>query len=139
MNPILKNVLVVVLGIVVGMAANMGLLLLNTNVFYPLPEGVSMTDTEAFKAYLETLPATGFLMVILAHVAQAFVGGWVAARLAASIPLVLALIIGVLTALGSVINILDLPGPVWMWIDPPLCIAAAWFVGTLELKRRAQS
>lgn len=136
MNPIVKNALAIVLGLVVGMAANMGLLMLNTKVLHPLPDGVTMQDTELFVAYLEALPATGFLVVILAHVAQALLGGWIAARFAASRSLTLALVIGALTALGSVINIAQLPGPIWMWVDPVLCLAAAWFVGTMEQNRR---
>ncbi|MEZ6194556.1 MAG: hypothetical protein R3F20_02345 [Planctomycetota bacterium] len=135
----LRNIIAVIVGLVAGMVWNQLFVTLNATVLFPMPEGTTMDDAEKFRAYVETLPATAFLVVLVAHVGQAAVGGWVAARLGASRPAVLAWIVGILTAIGSVAAQLMFGGPVWMWIDPPLCLVAAWFVGRIECARRAKA
>lgn len=132
----LRNIGAVIAGLVVGSIVNMSLVMLNSSVLNPMPPGTDMNDPAQFGAYIETLPGWAFLVVMAAHLGQATVGGWVAARLGASKPVVLALIVGVLTMLGCVANLLMLPGPAWMWIEVPLCLVAAWGVGTLEQRRR---
>lgn len=129
----LRNVGAVLAGLVVGSICNM-LVLQGSLVLYPMPEGVTYADQEAFKAYVAGLPGTAFLIVMLAHLAQAFVGGWLAARLGTRAPLVLAMIVAGLTAVGGVVNLVQLPGPAWMWVELPLYFAAGW--GAARLVRR---
>ncbi|MFT7617523.1 MAG: hypothetical protein ACI97A_001162 [Planctomycetota bacterium] len=133
----LKNFGAVVVGLIVGMVWNMALIQLNTAVLFPMEEGTDMQNAEQFKAYMTTLPVQAFLVVLVAHIGQALIGGWVAARMAASSPAALAMIVGVLTAAGSAFTQVLFEGPTWMWIDAPLCLVAAWFVGRLETQRRA--
>lgn len=64
-------------------------------------------------------------------------GAGVAAGVAASRPMLLAMVIGVLTAAGSVMMLTMLPGPVWMWSDPVLNLAEAWGVAELVVRRKA--
>ncbi len=131
-----RNIGGVIAGLVVGSMANMALIILNTSVLFPMPPGVDMNNAEQFSAYLADLPALAFVVALLAHLSQAGIGGWVAARIGATRPVTLALIVGCLTALGSAINMANLGGPPWMWIDVPLCVALGWGVGTLEQRRR---
>ena len=133
-----RNVLSVVLGLIVGMAVNMGLITLNSSVLYPMPEGVTFEDTAGFQAYLDTLPTPAFLMVMAAHLGQALVGGWVAARLSASAPVRLALIVGAITLAGGVQMLLTVKGPVWMWAEVPLYLLLALLAGrSVEAARSA--
>jgi len=111
---ILRNVGAVLLGLIVGSVFNMALIMLNSYVLFPMPEGVTFQDAEAFGEYIKGLPAHAFLLVIVAHLAQAFGGGWVAARVGASRPMMLAMIVGGLSALGGVMNMFTMPAPVWM-------------------------
>lgn len=133
----LRNILAVIVGLFVGSAINMGLIMLNTSVLYPMPEGTTMEDTEAFNAYLADLPVTAFLVVMAAHLLQAFVGGYVAARLGASRPMLLAMIIGVLSLVGGVMAMQMMDGPAWMAAELPLYLILAWLAGRLEVGRRA--
>ena len=73
----IRNILAVIGGLAVGMAVNMALVMLNAYVLFPMPQGTSMQDTEQFKAYIATLPTTAFLVVLAAHLGQAFAGGLV--------------------------------------------------------------
>ena len=86
----LRNIGAVVLGLFAGMAVNMGFIMLNSYMLFPMPEGIDMNDPEQMNAYVATLPTAAFLVVLLAHLGQSFVGGWVAARVGASRPMLLA-------------------------------------------------
>jgi hypothetical protein len=132
----LRNIGAVVAGMVVGMALNMALIMLNL-IPFPMPEGLSMQDQENFSAWAKTLPETAFILPMVAHLAQAFFGGWVAARLGASSPMVLAMIIGVLSLGGGIMNALSMEIPTWMWIEMPFYLVLAWVAGNIEVKRRA--
>ncbi len=43
-----------------------------------MPEGVDMNDPERLNTYIATLPAAGLVPILLAHLGQAFIGGWAA-------------------------------------------------------------
>lgn len=131
----LRNVVAVLLGLFVGSAVNMSLILTNMSIF-PGPEGLNFGDPEAMIAYIGSLPQHAFILVFLAHLGQSFVGGWVAARVGQSHPMVLAMIVGVLTLVGGVLNFMQLPAPAWMYIEIPLYLVVAYGAGAIEVKRR---
>ena len=132
----LRNVGAVFAGLIVGMALNMAIVMANL-IPFPMPEGLSMQDQEGFSAWAKTLPATAWILPMVAHLAQAFFGGWVAARLGASAPMRLAMIIGVGSLLGGIYNAMSLEIPTWMWIEMPFYLVFAWMAGNIEVKRRA--
>ena len=98
---------------------------------------MDMYDPVQMNAYIATLPVAAFLVVMAAHLGQSFVGGWTAARLGKSKPLVLAMIVGVISLIGGVANMMSLDGPDWMLIELPLYLVVAWAAGQMEIKRRA--
>jgi len=124
-----RSIIAVIVGMVVGMAANMALILLNMKLF-PGPEGLEFNDTRAMRAYVDSLPQVAFLLPMVAHLSQALLGGWIAARLGASRPLLLAMVVALLTLIGGVMNMMSLPGPVWMWLEIPLYMVAGYVAGT---------
>lgn len=132
----LRNIGAVLLGLVVGMAINMGLILANMSLF-PGPDGLDFNDTKAMAEYVGSLPSHAMILPMLAHIGQAACGGWVAARLGASHVRILAMVVAVLTVVGSVMNFIQLPSPIWMWSEVPLELALGWVVGTVEMRRRA--
>jgi len=143
----LRNLGAVFAGMIVGMALNMAIIMLNL-IFFPMPEGLSMEDREGFSAWAATLPDSAFILPMVAHLAQAFGGGWLAARLGASSPkpdrhplregpLGLAMIVGVLSLVGGIMNALSMEIPSWMWIEMPFYLVLAWAAGNIEVKRRA--
>lgn len=132
-----RNVLAVMGGLVLGMALNMALIQFNMNVLFPMPEDLDMNDTEKLNAFLAGLPAMAFILVMVAHVGQSFVGGWFAARFGASRPMLLAMIIGVFSLAGGIAAMMMITGPPWMVIELPLYLIVAWLAGRLEQNRRA--
>jgi hypothetical protein len=133
----LRNVLAVVAGMIVGSALNMGLIQLNMRVLFPMPAGMDMNDAAQFNAFVAGLPTLAFLVVVLAHLGQSFVGGWVAARLGASHPMRLAMIIGLLSLAGGIMAMMMIRGPDWMLVELPLYLVVAWLAGRIEQKRLA--
>ena len=136
----IRNILAVVVGLAVGMAVNMALVMLNGAVLFPMPDGLDMFDPEqadAFNAYIATLPTSAFLVVLAAHLGQSFFGGWVAARMAASQPMSLAMIVGGLSLAAGIMNMMTIDGPAWMIIELPLYLVVAWLAGRMEVNRRA--
>lgn len=110
---------------------NMVFVYINIRLFPP-PDGLSIFDPEAVKsgamqAYLATLPFAAVLMVLVAHLSQTFVGGWVVGRLGVSHFTVLAMIIAVLSMIGGAMNMMDIPLPAWMWVEQPLYVLTAWW------------
>ena len=141
----LRNVIAVIIGLVAGMALNMGILQISY-LAYPIPEGLDINDPAQLQDYLDTLPATAFLIAMLAHLAQSFGGGWVAARLGSSRPMLLAMIVGSaltgvvlrgLTFVHGNLHLGDLLHLGLVAFPVLLHLGGAWVAGIMEQKRRA--
>src|SRR5262245_39915449 len=116
MPSIVRSILVVLLGWLVGSAVMMALHFASM-LIYPLPEGVSLWDREALLAAAAAMPAGAWLLVSLAHGIGTWVGAWLAARLASRAPLIHALIIGGIFSVGGIVNLLQMRPPLW-WVWP---------------------
>ena len=130
-----RNVLGVLAGMVVGGIANMAIVVVMM-VIWPLPEGVALDDPEQMAAYTATLPVAAWLMAVLAHLAQCFVGGGVAGRLGTH-AMGAAVAVGALSLIGGVMNLINLGAPGWMWAELPLYLVAAAAAGHLVGKDSA--
>ena len=133
----IRNLTAVIIGIIAGMIVNMSIIELNFKTLHPMPEGLDMRDPKQFQVFIDTLPASGFLVSMIAHLAQSFIGGWVAARLGSSRPMLLAMIIGIISLAGGVLMMTAIKGPAWMMIELPLYLIVAWSAGRMEQSRRA--
>ena len=120
----------------VGMTFNMGMVVLNT-ALHPMPDGVDFNDAEGISAYIATLPLMAMLLIVMADVGQAFIGGLVAAVIGRSASMVVAMIVGMISMLGGIANLMSMPLPVWMWWEIPLYLVAAWFAARIVLAWRA--
>ena len=112
MNPILKNVLAVIAGIVIGSIVNMGLIMLSSSIIPP-PEGVNVADTESLKANIHLFEAKHFIFPFLAHALGTLVGALIAASIAVHSKLKFALGIGFFFLLGGILSVFMISSPVW--------------------------
>jgi len=110
MNPILKNILAVVAGIIAGMAVNMGIIMMSGSVI-PLPEGVDPANTESLKANIHLFEAKHYIMPFLAHALGTLAGAFLTAKIAANNKFRLALVIGVFFLIGGVMTSFQLGSP----------------------------
>jgi hypothetical protein len=115
MNPIIRNILAVIAGIVVGSTVNMGLVTIGPAVI-PTPEGTDVTSMEGLKASMHLFGPQNFIFPFLAHALGTLAGAWLAALIASSHKLKFALAIGVFFLIGGIVNVLMLPSPVWFTI-----------------------
>jgi hypothetical protein len=111
-NTLLRNVVAVLAGVVVGAAVNMGLVMLGPSIVPP-PAGADVTTMEGLKASLHLFEPRHFLFPFLAHALGTLAGAAATALIAATRRLALAMVIGVVFLAGGVANTFMLPGPMW--------------------------
>ena len=115
MNPIVKNVLAVIAGVVVGSIVNMGIILISPSIIPP-PDGVDTSTMEGLKEAMPLFELKHFIFPFLAHALGTLVGAFVAARIAANHKMKFALAIGVLFLIGGAQMAYSLPSPTWFSI-----------------------
>ena len=94
------------------------------------PPGLDLRNPEALALHIAAAPASAMLLVLIGWVLGAFLGGWVAARIARH-RRAAALVIGALVVLGVVANNMMIPHPLWMTIAGVLLpIPAAWLAAS---------
>ncbi|MBI3235110.1 MAG: hypothetical protein HYZ42_13935 [Bacteroidetes bacterium] len=115
MNSIVKNILAVVTGGIVGSAVNMGLIMAGPHVIPP-PEGAVLTTEEGLKASMHLMQPKHFLFPFLAHALGTFVGAYLAALIAANRKMLMAMVISALFLIGGIQMVMMLPSPLWFSI-----------------------
>ena len=112
MNPILRNILAVVAGLVVGSTVNMALVTVGPMIIPP-PEGADVTTMEGLLESIHLFEPQHFIMPFLAHALGTLVGAWLAAMIAATHKSKFALGIGAFFLIGGIMNVFMLPSPMW--------------------------
>lgn len=139
MNPILKNILAVVLGWLIGSAVNMGLVLTGHSVF-PI-EGVDPNDMEAMAEVMPSLSSEYFLFPFLAHAIGTLIGAFIAAKVATTHKMTFAMVIGVIFLLGGILVSTMIPAPTWFTATDLIVayIPMAWLGGKLATKGKTKA
>jgi hypothetical protein len=112
MHPILKNILAVLAGAVSGSALNMGLIMISGSIIPP-PAGADVTTMDGLIASMHLFQPRNFIFPFLAHALGTFSGAFVAAKIAATHKMKIALAIGALFLAGGISNVFMLPSPLW--------------------------
>ena len=115
MNPLLKNILAVVLGIIIGSLVNMGIIMISGSIIPP-PQDADITTMEGLKSTMHLFEPKHFIFPFLAHALGTFIGAIVAAIVAANHKGKFALAIGVFFLIGGIANVIMLPSPLWFSI-----------------------
>ena len=137
MKRALLGILGVVVGLAVGTVLNMGLINLNMRLHGP-PEGLSWDDSAQVEAFMASMPILGFLIVLLAHSGQAFLGSLVGTLISGRRSLLVGMVIGALTLLGCVMMLMSIPGPLWFGVlDLLLPLPAAYLAARLVMRKDA--
>ena len=132
MSPIVRNILAVIVGIVVGGIVNFALVAISAFVIPP-PAGVDPTNMESLQASVHLFEAKHFVFPFLAHALGTLVGAAVAALIAAGNKMTIALVVGVFYLLGGIMAATMIPAPVWFIILDLVVayIPMAWIGGKL--------
>lgn len=112
MNPVLRNVLAVIAGIVIGSIVNMSIITVSESII-PLPEGVDNKTMEGIQKTMHLYEAKHYLFPFLAHAAGTFLGAVTTALIAVNHKKKLALVIGAFFLFGGIVMVCSLPSPMW--------------------------
>lgn len=112
MKNIIRNTLVVILGIFLGSVVNITLLLVGNAIIKP-PHGLNPTDAESLKQNIHLLAPIHFVTPFLAHALGTMVGAFVVGKLVSTKNFVFAMGIGFFFLLGGISTVFTIPAPVW--------------------------
>lgn len=112
MRAFLRGLLALVLGLIVGSAVNMGLIVLGGQLIPP-PPGMDLTTTEGLQAAMPLLEPRHFLFPFLAHALGTLAGALLATWIVGRVSKVPAVLIGLLFLAGGVASCFMLPAPRW--------------------------
>ena len=137
MNSVVKNILAILIGLVIGSAVNMGLILISGSII-PSPEGADATTMEGLKESMHLFEPKHFIFPFLAHALGTLVGAFIAALIAGTRKMTFAMVIGVFFLIGGIINVYLLPAPTWFGIVDILgaYIPMAWIGGKLATRKK---
>ncbi len=115
MNSIVRNILAVISGVILGGAVNMGIIMISGSIIPP-PEGADVTTMEGLKESMHLFHPKHFIFPFLAHALGTFIGALVATLIAANNKMIFALGIGIFFLIGGIANVFVLPSPIWYTI-----------------------
>jgi hypothetical protein len=109
---LLRNVLAVLAGIVIGGAVNMALITISPSLIPP-PPGVDVTSAEGLSKAIHLFEPRHFVMPFLAHALGTLVGALVAYLAAATNRARGAYVVGAFFLLGGLAASTMIPAPAW--------------------------
>jgi uncharacterized membrane protein YqgA involved in biofilm formation len=136
MNPMIRNILAVLAGAILGSMVNMGIIMLSSSIIPP-PEGADLTTEAGLKASMHLMQPKHFIMPFLAHALGTLTGAFVTAIIALSHKMNLALAIGVLFLAGGISMVFMLPSPTWFTLLDLIgaYLPMAYLGGKLAIKK----
>jgi hypothetical protein len=120
MNPIIRNILAVVAGIVLGGCVNMGIIMISGSIIPP-PDGADLKTIDGLKAAMHLMEPKHFLMPFLAHALGTFTGALICILIAANHKFVFAMGIGAWFLFGGIMSVFMLPSPIWFTTTDLVC------------------
>jgi len=140
MSPILRNILAVIIGIILGSVVNTVIIMVSSSIIPP-PEGADVTTMEGLKTSMHLFEPKHFIMPFLAHAVGTFLGALAASAIAVTHKMKFAMGISTWFLIGGIVSVLMLPSPVWFSI---LDLAGAYlpmgyFAGKLTTRQRGAS
>jgi hypothetical protein len=140
MPKLLRNVLAVLAGIVVGAGVNMALITLSPSLIAP-PSGVDVNNAESLSKAMHLFEPRHFVMPFLAHALGTLAGAHVAYLIAATYKPPIAYAIGVVFLCGGVAASFMFPAPAWFIALDLLAayLPMAWLGGRLGARMKPGS
>ncbi len=136
---IVKNIVAVVVGVVLGSLTNIILVSLGPMVI-PIPEGADVSSMEKLRESMHLFSPVNFLFPFLSHALGTLVGAFVTTKLAASRHMTLAIVVGCYFLLGGIAAVILLGGPLWFQVIDlvvaylPMAYLGAFLAGATRAK-----
>ena len=135
---IIKRVLAVFVGIMVGGLAVWAVEMLG-HYFYPPPANFDFSDKFALEAFITNAPFGSKLFIILGYALGSFVGGLITELIAQGKTLATPLITGTFLMIAGIINMTDIPHPLWMAITCIAVFIPFAYLGAIVVRKKLAS
>ena len=112
MNPIIKYIIAVIVGLVLGSAVNMGLVNIGPSII-PLPEGADVSNMEALAKSMKLFTPANFLFPFLGHALGTLAAAFVSAKIAGKHQMRFGIGFGIFFLLGGITAASMIGGPIW--------------------------
>lgn len=109
---IVRNILAVILGLVIGSVVNMAVIAAG-HAIIPPPAGFDGNSMEGVASTIHLLTPIDFIVPFLAHALGPFIGVLVAMFIAASSRKTVAIILGCIFLVGGIVANVMIPAPMW--------------------------
>lgn len=96
---------------------------------FPQPEGMDVRSMDSVRQHLSEIHPGSFVMVLIAWSAAAFMGPWVARRIAGNAPAWPSLTVALLFLLLCAYNLAVVPTPLWMIVGAVILVPLATWLG----------
>lgn len=135
MNRIIRNILAVIAGWLLGSVLNLSLIKIGNSVF-PI-EGIDPNDMKALADVMPSLSYKYFIFPFLAHASGTLIGAFIAGLIAANHKMKIALGIGLIFLIGGVLASFMIPAPTWFVVTDLVIayIPMAWIGGKFAMKK----
>lgn len=134
MSSIVRNVLAIFAGCVVGLAVIMVAQFINTSL-HPLPSGADPSTPEGMAQIVGAMPSSAFVGLIVGYLLGTTVGAFVGVKLAGSMHVLVACVVAAIFVAGGVSNFVMIPHPPWVFATSMVAFVVAPFIA-LRLARR---
>ncbi|MGQ0650610.1 MAG: hypothetical protein ACT4P7_23975 [Gemmatimonadaceae bacterium] len=135
MSPMVRNIVAVVVGVIVGFVVIMAAQYINS-LFFPPPPGTDLSDPNAMAAMLRQMSTGAFVGLVLGYLLGPTAGCYAAVRLAGDRPFATARLVALVFIIGGIFNFRAYPHPTWVVVASFLAFAAAPF---LAIKRAGKT
>ena len=125
-----KRILAVIAGIITSFIL-IAIVEYISALVYPLPPGTDFKNVEAMKQLMQTLPVGALWFVVLAYTVGSFGGGLIAAIVAPSYKIRSGIIVGCVVMAGGIMNLIDIPHPLWFAVITLLVFVPFAYLGGL--------
>lgn len=105
MNPIIRNIVAVVIGCLAGSFVNFGIVTVGMALIPP-PGDVDLQNLDTIKNSMESFGFQHYVFPFLAHALGTLVGAYLAALIGKTQKMTLAIIVGVFFLIGGIVNIM---------------------------------
>ena len=136
MKIVVRNILAVVIGLIIGSLVNIGIISISHYIIPP-PNDADVTTFEGLSETIHLFSPKHFIFPFLAHALGTLIGSILTAGIAKSYKIKLALIIGFFFLIGGIANAFMLPAPSWFIVtDLLLAYIPMSFIGAKVMTKK---
>ena len=126
-----RKILGIISGLICG-GLTVALIESISSFLHPIPENFDPKNIDQMKAFIGSLPANAFMIVLLAHLLGSLVAGLVASLVIKETWTTGAILLGLFFTSAGIANLVMIPHPAWFAvIDTFLYLPAAYLGATL--------